>query len=265
MYEAHPTEILELIKTLLGENGCNWDKQQSPASLCDYLLEESYELVEAVRSGDQAEIREELGDVFFLLFFLAVLLHREQGIELAGVWQENVEKMKRRHPHVFGEVCVNTRQQLQQQWEEIKKREKEKNNKNVLPKHLFEAIPSDLPPLLKAYRLNAKAARDGFTWKTDADQHQALTREWEEWQEAQAEGDTEAKEEEFGDLLFNLVEQARRQGVKPHGALLRANLKFMSRFQAMCSLAEEQGLDWDRLDLEAKDRLWDQVKKTGRG
>ncbi|MCF8106159.1 MAG: nucleoside triphosphate pyrophosphohydrolase [Desulfohalobiaceae bacterium] len=262
MQQADQHEILELIGELLGENGCGWDKEQTPGSLCDYLLEETYELVEAVRSKDRAGVREELGDVFFLLFFLAVLLHQEQGLELSRVWQENVRKMKRRHPHVFAEASIDTRQELQQQWEAIKKQEKRANNQEPKPEDLFDAVPGALPPLQKAYRLNSKAAGDGFTWKTDADHHQALIREWQEWQRAVADGDPKAKEEEFGDLLFNLVEQGRRQGIKASGALARANLKFVRRFRAMCALAAQKGLDWDGLDLEDKDRLWEEVKKA---
>ncbi|MCF8038697.1 MAG: nucleoside triphosphate pyrophosphohydrolase [Desulfohalobiaceae bacterium] len=262
MHEARPDEILELIGGLLGENGCGWDKEQTPDTLCDYLLEETYELVEAVRSKDRAGVREELGDVFFLLFFLTVLLNGEQGLELSEVWQENVRKMKGRHPHVFGEASINTRQELHQQWEAIKKQEKRAGNQDPKPENLFANIPEGLPPLLKAYRLNSKAARDGFTWKTNVDHRQALTREWEEWLRAVADGDPEAKEEEFGDLLFNLVELGRRQGIKSSGALLRANSKFVRRFRNMCVLAEQKGLDWDTLDLESKDRLWEEVKKA---
>ncbi len=263
MHETHPHEILELIGQLLGENGCRWDKEQTPVRLCDYLLEETYELVEAVRSNDQAGIRDELGDVFFLLFFLTELLNRGQGLELSEVWQENVRKMKGRHPHVFGEASSDTQQELHRQWEAIKKQEKQVNDQELKPEGIFDAVPKALPPLQKAYRLNSKAARDGFTWTRKADHHQALTREWEEWLRAVSDGDPDAKEEEFGDLLFNLVELGRRQGVKASGALVQANLKFVRRFQAMCALAEQKGLDWDTLDLEAKDRLWEEVKKAG--
>ncbi len=256
-----PTPLLKLLDDLLGENGCRWDKKQTPASLCDHLLGETYELIDAIRSGQLSEIQEEMGDVFFLLFFIATLLHQEQAPDLDSIWQQCVEKMMRRHPHVFGPETVHSQQELHQKWEAVKKQEKIDSNKQAKPVNIFDSIPSILPPLLKAYALNSKAAKAGFTWDNNAHQEQALHQEWQEWQKARKGTDFAAKQEEFGDLLFSLVEQGRRHGVKANGALQQANLKFCRRFRDMCALAEKQGLDWEALDLEAKDRLWDEVKK----
>ena len=256
-----PTPVLELLADLLGTNGCRWDKSQTPASLCDHLLGETYELVEAIRGGHPAAIQEEMGDVFFLLFFMATLLQQEHGLDLDAVWQQCVRKMKRRHPHVFGTETVHSQTELHQKWEAVKKQEKIDKHQKARPENLFDSIPSILPPLLQAYQLNSKAAKDGFTWHSRADQEQALQDEWQEWQRIRDDTDAEAREEEFGDLLFSLVEQGRRHGVKANAALQRANLKFSRRFRRMCLLAEKKGLDWEALDLEAKDRLWDAVKQ----
>ena len=261
MHPPDPKPILDLVAALLGEDSCPWDKQQTPISLCDHLLGETYELVEAIRCGRPEEIEEEMGDVFFLLFFLARLLFREQGLDLDTVWRQCVGKMTRRHPHVFGQESVASRQELHQKWEAIKRQEKVDNRKQARPTNLFDSIPDILPPLLTAYQLNSKAAKAGFTWANNTEQERAFNLEWEEWRQARDGDDATAREEEFGDLLFNLVEQGRRHGVKANGALQQANLKFRRRFRAMCALAEEKGLDWDRLDLEARDRLWEEVKK----
>lgn len=261
MDKPDPNSIIKVIQSLLAPNGCPWDREQTPHSLCDYLLEETFELVEAIRNSDVSEIEEELGDVFFLLFFLSILLESAIGINLQEVWDKNASKMKRRHPHVFAGRSLNDREELHQMWEEVKKTEKqEKNVKTSILDSLY-SIPDSLPPLLKAYRLNAKVAKFGFTWPNDEEQKKALGKEWDEWNRAINEDEFYKREEEFGDLLFSLVEMGRRYNVKANSALHLANLKFHKRFEAMIRLAEEKRMDWNSLDLDQKNHLWEEVKR----
>ncbi len=249
-------KIIEVIDTLTGPNGCPWDKEQTPRSMCDYLIEECFELVEAIRQNDPAEAAEELGDVLFLLLFIGRHFDRELPGFLNSALVGNVAKMIRRHPHVYGEQAASVAEVVQN-WEQIKKQEKAEKDKDP---GVFASLPGSLPPLLRAYRINSKAARVGFTWSTDADQEAKLSEEWNELQTALSGGDASAAEEEFGDYLFSLVEYGRRRGIKANSALAVANTKFLDRFEKMENLARERGLELDRLSLAEMDALWDEIK-----
>lgn len=251
-------QIIEVIDTLTGPGGCPWDQEQTPQSMCDYLVEECFELVDAIRQNDPAEVAEELGDVLFLLLFIGKAMDREIPGFLHGALAGNVSKMIRRHPHVYGEKAASVAEVVTN-WEKIKKEEKAEKNRNP---GVFASLPGSLPPLLKAYRLNSKAARIGFTWAKDSEQEAKLAEEWAELQAALAAGDTNKTEEEFGDYLFSLVEYGRRRGIKANAALSVANAKFLRRFQAMEGLARERGLDLDQLSLTAMDALWDEIKDS---
>ncbi len=248
--------IVEVIDTLTGPEGCPWDKEQTPRSMCDYLVEECFELVEAIRQDDTAEIAEELGDVLFLLLFIGRCMDRENPEFLQSAMAANVTKMIRRHPHVYGEKAADVSEVISN-WEKIKKQEKAEKDKDP---GVFASLPASLPPLLRAYRINSKAARAGFTWPADVDQEAKLDEEWKELQEALSGSDAEAREEEFGDYLFALVEYGRRRGIKANSALAVANAKFLRRFEAVEALARERGLELDRLSLTEMDKLWDEVK-----
>lgn len=256
--EQSLARLLGVIDTLIGPEGCPWDREQTPESLCDYVVEESFELVEAIRSGDVPGVCEEIGDVLFLLAFIAVLFERRGEFGLAQVLESNAAKMIRRHPHVFGEAHFENQKELLRNWERIKREEKKVNGEG--PQRLFASLPKGLPPLLRAYRIHAKAARFGFTWKEDADLERQLAGEWQEWQETLASGDREAQEREFGDYLFTLVEYGRRRGFKANAALDLANRKFLTRFERMEDLAAKLGLDLSKESLEGMNRLWDQAK-----
>ncbi len=248
--------IIEVIDTLTGPDGCPWDKEQTPQSMCDYLVEECFELVEAIRQDDTSEIAEELGDVLFLLLFIGRCHDRVIPDFLQTALAGNVAKMIRRHPHVYGDKAADAAEVVKN-WEQIKKQEKAEKDKDP---GVFASLPASLPPLLRAYRINSKAARTGFTWATDADQEAKLAEEWNELQAALASDDAAAKEEEFGDYLFSLVEYGRRRGIKANSALAVANAKFLRRFEAMEKLARERGLELDKLSLEEMDKLWDEIK-----
>ncbi|MDR3640112.1 MAG: nucleoside triphosphate pyrophosphohydrolase [Humidesulfovibrio sp.] len=250
-------KVQEVIDALLGPGGCPWDQKQTPKSLCDYIVEEAFELVSAIRADDPAETCEELGDVLFLLLFQATLAQRAGQFELTDVVAQNAAKMIRRHPHVFGDTVLADQEELLRNWERIKRGEKAGNGKK---NGAYDSLPEGLPPLLKAYRIHAKAARLGFTWEKDEDARAQFDAEWREYEAACEGGDPARMEEEFGDALFTLVELGRRRGIKANAALDTANLKFLARYERMEEIARERGLDLLEMDLEDKNRLWDEAK-----
>lgn len=251
--------LRQVIDTLLGPDGCSWDKKQTPKSLCDYLIEECFELVDAIRSENTEEVTEELGDVFFLLLFIARLYEKSHGVTLSRILDENAAKMVRRHPHVFDSVTFADQEELLANWEKIKL--EEKKDTGATPRGTFDSLPPSLPPLLRAYRINSKAARVGFTWPDDASLEKKLAEEWNEWLEARADNSRTGMEEEFGDYLFTLTEYGRRHGIKSNTALHDANRKFLHRFEQMEELARARGLAFRELSMEEKDRLWEECKK----
>jgi MazG family protein len=247
----------QVIETLLGPDGCPWDKAQTPVTLCDNLVEEVFELTHAIRQGDSDDICEELGDVLFLVLLISELGKRGGGTGLAEALERGASKMIRRHPHVFGEAEVNNRAELIRNWEEIKKQEKAEKNKTG---GALAGVASDLPPLLRAYRVHSRAARAGFSWENVPDVEKQLACEWDEWRAAVEKGDKAEMEQEFGDVLFTLVELGRRHGIKANSALDSAVIKFVSRFNRMEELAEEKGLDFTKLGLDEMNALWAEVK-----
>jgi ATP diphosphatase len=164
--------------------------------------------------------------------------------------------MIRRHPHVFGDKHFDDITELWDNWEKTKREE----NRETGRKRVFDSLPSGLPPMLKAYRINSKAARNGFTWESDRDVEAHLKEEWDEWREALESGHAENSEREFGDYLFTLVELGRRKGIKANAALDFANQKFLARFARMEELAEMRGQSLTDLGLDEMNALWDEVK-----
>ncbi|MDK2954927.1 MAG: nucleoside triphosphate diphosphatase [Desulfovibrionales bacterium] len=270
---ADLSPLNDVLLRLLGPDGCPWDKRQTPASLCDYIVEEAFELVGAIREAQGAgeesdaslqdgpavdDIIEEIGDVLFLLMFAAELVERRTGRGLAEAVSLAAAKMIRRHPHVFGDLQVDNQEQLLRNWERIKREEKQEAGRG---KGLYDSLPVGLPPLLKAYRIHSKAARVGFTWDSDEEAWGQFKEELEEWRRARAAGDAEASSREFGDVVFTLVELGRREGVKANASLDYANRRFLERFEVMERLAVEQGRDLPALPLAEKNKLWERAKE----
>lgn len=252
-------ELIDVIDALLAPDGCPWDQEQTPRSMCDYLAEETFELIEAIRSNDDREAMEELGDTLFILLFIAIKFEDAGTFNLTDALRNSAAKMIRRHPHVFSDTSFADQEALLDNWETIKKKENEGTDK----RRVFDSLPKGLPPLLKSYRINSKAARNKFTWETESDVEAQLRDEWAEFKEAEREGDSDAMEREFGDYLFTLVELGRRKGIKANSALDFANQKFLSRFSVMEELAEKRGLDLGELDLDTMNALWDEAKTQG--
>lgn len=252
-------QLREVLDRLIAEEGgCPWDKEQTPRTLAEYIIEESHELVSAIRSGTDDDVCEELGDVAFLLLFVARLYEKQGKFTLDDALARNRAKMIRRHPHVFGDAHFETRDEQLRTWEQIKR--DEHADADGTPKGVFDSLPSSLPPLTKAYRIHSKAARAGFTWPDDEDVEQQVEAEWLEWLDVAAGDDKEAQRHELGDLIFSIAELGRRKGIKASEALDDANTRFLRRFARMEALARARGQDFVALSLDEKDELWTQAK-----
>lgn len=252
-----------VIDRLIAPDGCPWDREQTPQSLTEYLVEECHELVDAIRSGKASDICEELGDVAFQLLFLGRLFADRGDPSLADALNASADKMIRRHPHVFGDTAYADRDAQLKDWERIKREEKATDQGG--PKGTYDSLPRGLPPLTKAYRIHAKAARVGFTWTEDEEVERQVEAEWLEFLDALAAGDEAAIAHEFGDHLFSLVELGRRKGLKAAAVLDEANRRFLARFERMEELARERGLSFLDLSLDEKDELWNEAKADETG
>lgn len=254
--------VLSLIETLLGEQGCPWDRKQTPTSAIVYLVEEAFELVEAVTADDTAAILEEMGDVLFQVLFLMVLFQQAGRFGVADVLGRNLHKMIHRHPHVFGPDKLDNADQVKQRWREIKQLEKGDTVRSTL-----DAVPSGLPALMRAYRISERAAGIGFDWE---DLSGVMAQAESEWAEFNAEcgpasGDAAPEKkarlaEELGDVLFTLVNVARLAGIHPETALSGATEKFVCRFKQMETLAGAQGKELNEVSRSELDALWRAVK-----
>jgi MazG family protein len=253
-FAAAAAELLDLVRHLSGPHGCPWDREQTSKSLSPYLVEEAHEIGEAIARGDRAATREEVGDLLFLVVFLAVTVEREDGSEPAEVTRQIIAKMIARHPHVFGERRDLDAQGVLRQWEEGKQREAGHGS-------LLGRSPERLPALLQAYRVQEKAASVGFDWQDVEGVLAKVREEIEETERAIRAGAQERVAEEIGDLLFAAVNLARFVKSDPEAHLLLAVGKFRRRFDRVLELLREQGRSPQEAGLPELDRLWEAVKR----
>ena len=256
-------KLQDVIAALIAPDGCSWDREQTPLTLCEYVLEEAYELVEAIRHGNTTDVVEELGDVLFLLAFISTLYAAKDSFTFEQVLSMSAEKMIRRHPHVFSGTVFASREEQLSGWERIKRLEKV--DAEGRPAGVFAGLPKGLPPLLKAYRIHSKAARAGFTWDSDQDVEQQVEAEWLELIDAMQMDNKAAQERELGDLMFTLVELGRRKGIRASAALDSTTHRFLSRFAFMEAAARNKGSDFSSLSMEEKNALWDSAKAADEG
>lgn len=249
--------LREVIARLTAPDGCPWDREQTPKTMADYVIEESHELVAAIRSDDLDEIRGELGDVFFLLLFIADYYEKKGDFSLADALDYSRQKMVRRHPHVFGNAEFDNIDEQLRAWENIKREERAEKGAS---RGVFASLPESLPPLIKAYRIHSKAARIGFTWPNEDEAERQFESEWLEWLDASQSGDNAAQVHELGDMLFSLVELGRRKGIKANEALDMATRRFLRRFIRMEEFAAERGRDLSQMNLDEQDELWSLAK-----
>lgn len=258
--------LVDIMARLRAPGGCPWDRAQSRDDLKSYLLEETYEVLEAIDSGDPDKLREELGDLLLQVVFHAQISTEEGDFTIEDVAAAINEKLVRRHPHVFGDVEVETKEQVLENWEKIKREERREKEK---PDGLLSGVPPSLPALLKAYRLQQKAAGAGFDWEETAQVKEKVLEEWGELQGAIESENRRAVMEEFGDLLFALVNLARFLGFDAEDALQQANNKFITRFHEVEKLADSGERDLHDMKLEEMDILWERAKSleggTGKG
>lgn len=262
---AHPefTRLVEIMARLRAPGGCPWDRAQSRQDLKPYLVEETYEVLDAIEQNDPGMLREELGDLLLQVVFHAEIAQEEGSFDMEDVCRGINEKLVRRHPHVFGEVKADTPEQVLQNWEAIKKEEKAEKADGVAPS-VLAGVPKVLPALLKAYRLQQKAARVGFDWEERRQVEEKVREEWRELNEAMASGDKEHVREEMGDFLFALVNLSRFLEMDPEDALQLANGKFMRRFQGIEQEAHARGRDIHGMTLNEMDELWNLMKARER-
>lgn len=251
-------ELSQLIDRLIAPDGCSWDREQTPASLCEYIIEETHELVDAIRNGTDRDVCEELGDVMFLIMFISRLYENKKSFTFDRSVSENTAKMIRRHPHVFSGEVFDSREEQMKEWERIKKEEKAANADKKTG--VYSSLPTSLPPLTKAYRIHAKAERAGFTWDSDEDVEMQAEAEWLEFLETIRAEDKEAQERELGDLIFTLVELGRRKGIKAAAAVDSTCGRFLKRFSRMEAFAKEGGNEFPKVSMEEKNLLWERAK-----
>ena len=249
------TELTGIIKRLRAPDGCPWDRRQTVDSFRPYLVEELYELLEAVDEDDRAGIRDELGDMFFQLLFLAELYEEQGAFTLAGALDSICRKMVRRHPHVFGDMRGASEEEIRRNWKRIK--EEEKGDSGPAPPL---AVPAAMPALAKAHKVSSRAARSGFEWPDIDSVFAKLGEEIAEMREAVARGDREEMEDELGDILFVTVNLARKAGLHCETALNRAIIKFVRRFTSLCRVVEEEGEKLEGMDFGRMVELWNRAK-----
>jgi tetrapyrrole methylase family protein/MazG family protein len=257
--------LYDIVVRLRGPGGCPWDREQSPASLRECLIEETYECIEAIDEENTAHIKEELGDLALLVTMLAYM-HEEKGVFLvADVFQTICEKLIRRHPHVFGEVQVKDSNEVLDNWAKIKVTQEGRKPKDSI----LDEVSGGLPPLDRAWKLQKKAAKAGFDWPTLEGVVEKINEELGEVKEAvgastsSAAGSTAKSnkvEEELGDLLFSVVNLCRYLKVEPSVALRRTNSKFIERFKHMERKMKETGQELKQENLGLMDQYWNEAK-----
>lgn len=249
--------LLNVMARLRGPGGCPWDREQTRDSLKPFLIEEAYEVLEALDSGQREALLEELGDLLFQVVFHAQLAAERDEFSMADVLQHLFDKMTRRHPHVFGESVIGSASEALSQWEAIKHAEGSAEGKS---RSVLDGVPRSLPALLRAQRIQVKAARVGFDWQSAEAAWAKVEEEVSEVNAALARGDQNTVREEFGDLLFSLVNVARLLGIDAEGSLQAAVEKFRRRFQLMEAEVTAGGGSLADASLEELDRVWERAK-----
>lgn len=253
------TPIVDVMARLRGPNGCPWDIAQTHRTLRRFLLEEVYEMLDAIDQGDDAGMREELGDVLYQVVIHSRIGEEEGLFSAQDIVRDITEKMIRRHPHVFSEKSLENKGDSVLNWDRLKQGEKRQHHDQML-----DGVVKGLPSLLQAYKLQEKAAKVGFDWDKDEDVLAKLDEEWQEFQEALQEQDGDHAEEEAGDVLFVFANVCRHFHIEPECALHRANSKFRRRFSHVEQRVKESGRSWNEFSLDELDSFWKEAKDLER-
>ena len=260
-------KLVALQARLRARNGCPWDREQTHTTLRTYLVEETYEVLDALQSGDDAKFAEEMGDLLLQIVFHSQIAAEEGRFTVADVIREVHEKMVRRHPHVFGEKRAKDAAEVLRNWEQIKAQERRTETENGRPratsaeKSLLDGVPRTLPATLEGLQLTKKAARVGFDWEDAAGIFEKMREECAELRHALDKKESAKVEEEIGDLLFAAVNLARFLQVDPEIALKNANAKFSRRFREMERLARASGRAFEKVPRGEMESLWEAAKR----
>ncbi len=253
------SRLAQVIRTLRSENGCPWDKKQTPFSFHPYILEEYHELVQAMNMDNKDEMVDEMGDLLFLVLFVAYMFEQEGFTSIAQVMEGSVEKMTRRHPHVFATETVKDADDVLANWGKIKAQEKPIKKRESL----LDGVPRTLPALARAQRLTKRARSVGFDWSDPMEVFDKIQEELGELREAVESGDQDRIDGEMGDLFFVMVNAARLFNVNAEASLNRASDKFENRFKFIESQLSAQGKTPEEATLKEMDALWDEAKVRG--
>ena len=249
-------KLTEIVNTLMGENGCPWDKVQTRESLKPYLIEEAYETLEALDGNNPEEIKEELGDLLYQILFHAKISENKNEFNITDVIESISNKMEHRHPHVFKKETLETPDEVATQWEEIKIKEKGKAGR----KSVLDGIPSYLPSLLRSQKLQKKAANHGFDWDKISSVFDKLDEEVAEFKKAILSGKKKDVKEELGDILFVIVNIAKFNKIDAEEALRATNNKFIKRFQHIEAEVAKRGKTLKETPLEELEQYWQNAK-----
>jgi tetrapyrrole methylase family protein/MazG family protein len=245
-------DLVQIIARLRGPDGCPWDKQQTHTSLREFLLEESYEVLEALDEGDSQKLCHELGDLLLQIILHARIAEEKGEFKLEEILQNINTKLNRRHPHVFGNKQVSSAAEVSHNWEDIKKKERNAEAS------ILDSVPRQMPALAYSQEVQRRVAQVGFDWE---DIEGVIEKLAEEIREYQLSTNLTEKADEFGDIFFTLANIARRAGIDPEAALRQANHKFYQRFSYMERLCRERGLDLGKLSFQEQNALWEEAKK----
>lgn len=246
------SELIDVIAKLRAPDGCQWDREQTHKSLRPNMLEEAYEAVDAMDSGDMKHLKEELGDVLLQVVLHAQIASEEGAFNIEDVAKGLKDKLIHRHPHVFGDVKVNSTKEILDNWDKLKAEEKQHR------KSAMDGISKSQSALMSAQKISKKAVKTGFEWPNEESLYECIFSEFDEFKEAVKEQNKEHMEEEFGDILFATVNLARWNKIDAEQALLKANKKFMARFRKMEELATKPLSEYS---FEEYDALWKSAKK----
>ena len=248
-------ELLDIVARLRGQGGCPWDREQTRESLKPLMLEELYEAFDAIDREDEMSLREELGDMLLHIVFHAQIGKEKGSFTMQEVLEGIIYKMKKRHPHVFGELQVQDVDEVLLNWEKIKDTERQEGE------GMLASLPRTLPALLRAFAIQSRAARVGFDWKNALEVESKVREEWQEFKAAWNREDVASMEEEWGDLVFALVNLARHLHIQPEEALRKSCDRFVRRFGFVEKRVKEEGKTLENVTLEEMDALWEEAKR----
>ena len=254
--DQRAASFLKLLKIMdeLREQ-CPWDKKQTIESIRHLTIEETYELSDAILKNSMSEIKKELGDILLHIVFYSRIASETKAFDIKDVIDVLCEKLIFRHPHIYGDVKAETEDQVKQNWEQLKQKEKDGNTS------VLSGVPNSMPALLKAYRIQEKARAVGFDWEDPAEVYKKVKEELNEFEAEIKNKNRQAAEKEFGDVLFSLINYARFLNINPEDALEQTNKKFIKRFGYMESKVKEQGKQIADCKLEELDIYWNEAKK----